>query len=269
LPRIALVSGGEDTLECLLRKLGIDDSEFGIRPGAGRVQLFTGKGGMTELQASGGEGGAGGAGANSMTPGRELWSSAEALGVFDLVLLGSETDANAAEKPAASRQVLHDYVVNGGRVLLQHFQSYFLAAGPADVSSLATFAAQPDLPSPFTVEVDVGSPRGQALAAWLDVVNPNGSEGELSVELGQNGVQAVSAPAVRLLYADAPATVQAFSVDLPYEPGAEVCGRVTATDLLTAAGDSVAAFPSGCQSQALSPQEQALAFLIFDLGACL
>jgi hypothetical protein len=268
LPRIALVSGGEDTLECLLRKLGIDDSEFGIRPGQGRVQLFSGKGGMTELEEGGG-GGEGGAGASQMLPASDLWSSSEQLGVFDLVLLGSETDANAAEKPAPSRQVLRDYAAHGGRVLLQHFQSYFLADGPQDVASVATFDTQPDLPSPSTVKVDVSSLRGQMLADWLHALSPNSTLGELSVTQGQNGVQAVSAPAVRLLYGDSPATVQAFSVDLPYGAGTELCGRVTATELLTAAGDSIAPFPAGCTSQGLSPQEQALAFLIFDLGACL
>jgi hypothetical protein len=267
LPSIALVSGGEDTLECLLRKLGIDDSEFAIRSGSGRVQLFSGKGGMTELE--GGEGGAGGAGASQIPSGADLWSSSEQLGVFDLVLLGSETDANVVEKPAPARQLLRDYVAQGGRVLLQHHQGYFLAEGPQDVAGLATFDTQPDLPSPSTVKVDVSSPRGQMFAAWLDALNPNGTLGELSVAQGQNSVQAVSAPAVRLLYGDAPATVQAFSADLPYGPGTETCGRVTATDLLTAAGDSVSPFPSGCTSQDLSPQEQALAFLIFDLGACL
>ncbi len=268
LPRIALVSGAEDTLECLLRKLGIDDSEFVIRPGLGRVQLFSGKGGMTELEG-GAEGGAGGAGASLMQPASELWSSSEQLGVFDLVLLGSETDANAAEKPAPARQVLYDYAESGGRVLLQHFQSYFLAQGPQDVSGLATFSAQPDLANPSTLKIDQSLPRGQAFAAWLDALNPNGTLGELSVAQGQNDTQAVSAPAMRLLFGDSPATVQAFSVDLPYGLDAEVCGRVTATDLLTAAGDDVAPFPSGCMSQGLSPQEQALAFLIFDLGACL
>jgi hypothetical protein len=154
-------------------------------------------------------------------------------------------------------------------VLLQHFQSYFLSAGPEDVSSLATFSPQPALPSPATIQVDVSTSRGRTLAAWLEHVNPDGTEGELSVVLGQNGVQAVSAPAVRLLYGESPATVQAFSADLPYGPGAEVCGRFTSTDLLTRAGDSIAPFPSGCQSEGLSPQEQALSFLIFDLGACL
>jgi hypothetical protein len=72
-----------------------------------------------------------------------------------------------------------------------------------------------------------------------------------------------------LLYGTAPATVQAFSVDLPYGGADPSCGRITETELLTASGDTVADFPTGCSSTALNAQERALAYLIFDLGACL
>jgi hypothetical protein len=78
----------------------------------------------------------------------------------------------------------------------------------------------------------------------------------------------VGSSAVRLLHGQSPATVQAFSLDLPLE-GGPACGRITQTELLTAAGDATADFPSGCQSTAMSQQERALAYLIFDLGACL
>ena len=262
LPSIALVSGGEDTLECLLRKLGIDDSEFGYAGSIERVQLYSAKGGITALSAPK-------EGDGTLSLAKSLWGSVENLSAFDLVILGSELDENAADKPEAALAALHQYARNGGRVLLQHFQSYFLKAGPAELSGLASFGAPADLAEPFAAEVDVTSPRGKALADWLSVVGATDQQGKLSVSEGQNSVQSVQAAAVRLLFGAAPATVQAFSVDLPHADAKAGCGRLTATDQLTAAGDTIADFPNGCSSTTLSPQEKALGYLLFDVGACL
>lgn len=263
LPSIALISGGEDTLECLLRKLGIDDSEFGYASSIERVQLYSAKGGMTALSAPK-------EGSGTLAAAKDLWASTENLSAFDLVILGSELDENAADKPEAALSALHEYVAKGGRVLLQHFQNYFVKAGPADISGLASFAAQPDLAEPSAIQVDVTSPRGQAFADWLAVVEATDQQGKLSLSQGRNSVQGVQAPALRLLYGAAPATVQAFSVDLPYGDGKSSCGRLSATDILTAAAaDTIDDFPTGCSSTTLSAQEKALAYLLFDVGACL
>jgi hypothetical protein len=262
LPSIALVSGGEDTLECLLRKLGIDDSEFGYAGSIERVQLYSGRGGMTALSAPN-------EGDGALASATSLWSSLENLSAFDLVILGSETDENAADKSEAARAAVHQYVSNGGRVLLQHFQSYFVKAGPAELAGLASFGASGALAEPFVAEVDVTSPRGEAMADWLSVVGATEQPGQLSLSRAQTRIESVHAPAVRLLFSAEPTTVQAFSVDLPHADGKTSCGRLTATDVLTAAGDTVADFPNGCSSTTLSAQEKALAYLLFDVGACL
>jgi hypothetical protein len=260
LPHIALVSGGEDTLECLLRKLGIDDSEFGTSFSDARVRIFQGKGGMTGLAADA---------QATFFPASALWTKPAPLSNFDLVLLGSETDQNTADKTADARSALHAYVATGGRLLVQHFQNYFLSAGAADVSGVATFSQQADLADPFQVKVDQSSERGQQLAASLHALDPQGTLGQLAVHAGRNSVTAVKSPALRLLYGEAPATVQAYSQDLSADAGEPACGRLTETELLTGAGDSVDAFPNGCKSSGLTAQERALAYLIFDLGACL
>jgi hypothetical protein len=262
LPSIALVSGGEDTLECLLRKLGIDDSEFGYAGSIERVQLYAGKGGITALSAPK-------EGNGKLAPATSLWGSVENLSAFDLVILGSEPDENAADKPQAALAALHQYVKRGGRVLLQHFQSYFVKAGPAELSGLANFGTPADLSESFAADVDVTSSRGKSMVDWLSVVGATDQQGKLSLSEGQRNVESVQAPALRLLFGAAPTTVQAFSVDLPHADDEAGCGRLTATDLLTAAGDTIADFPNGCSSAALSPQEKALGYLLFDVGACL
>lgn len=259
LPAIALVSGAEDTLECLLRKLGVDDSEFTASPSGGRVRLFAGKGGMARL-ADGGD---------ALPPVTSLWSTPEQISNFDLVLLGSEADQNAAAKPREALATVHDYAALGGRVLVQRSQNYFLSASSADVSQLLTFVTAAQLPDPSTLKVDEGSARGRALADSLQATERQSVRGELTLKDGRRSVTGVAAPGLKLLYGDAPSSVQAFSLDLPVAGVEPSCGRITATELSTAAADKIADFPNGCSSKGLNAQERALAYLIFDLGACL
>lgn len=52
LPKIALATGGLDALECLLRKIGISDSEFTNPDYDGRVNLYAGRAGTDRYDVS-------------------------------------------------------------------------------------------------------------------------------------------------------------------------------------------------------------------------
>ncbi len=97
LPLIALTTGHSDALECLLRKIGVSDSEFTNDAGGGRVHLYYGGGDLTNPSASG-------AGANSLASGAKfasassVWGSRTKLSAYDIMMLSCEGSQYASMK---------------------------------------------------------------------------------------------------------------------------------------------------------------------------
>jgi hypothetical protein len=116
IPKMALVTGGCDHMECALRKMGVEDSEFTSSAGNGRIHLYQGTGGAAP--------------ANGTENATALWSDYNKLAQYDLVLNNCECDSYATSKPAPSLRNLYDYANAGGRVLGSHYQVYWLKNGP-------------------------------------------------------------------------------------------------------------------------------------------
>src|SRR5579862_9750236 len=85
MPNIAITTGNFDSLECLIRKLGVDDKEITNGGGSGHVQLFAGNG-SDRFQP----GFAGGTG--TMQTATSLWSSLSNLVKYDIVIFSCEGD---------------------------------------------------------------------------------------------------------------------------------------------------------------------------------
>jgi hypothetical protein len=150
-------------------------------------------------------------------------------------------------------------------------------------------------------------PEGVALQTWLGNVGAL-VNGELPFFYARDNVVSVNAPAqtwmtldksklsaddVSKLAPDAPsAPPQYLSFDLPLNVGSasSKCGRVVYSDLHVSGGPganepvvedsgtvpadygtggSAGIVPTGCAMHALTPQEKALEFMIFDLSSCL
>jgi hypothetical protein len=265
MPQIALTTGGADPLECLLRKIGIDDQEFSTAKGAGRVHLYRGAGGAGKFAANvdGGQ---------TMTYATELWNKKDSLMQYDVVLLACEGNQNPDEKPPEALQALFDYTSSGGRVFASHWNNYWLESGPNPFPKTAVFDHQPDLPDPIMAYVDTSFPKGQALADWLLNVGASKSMGQIQIKEAQHTVDMVNSPiSQRWIYQPDFESIQYFTFNTPIAAAPEdQCGRMVFSDIHVASGDSVGQpFPIGCVTSQMSPQEKALLFMLFDLSSCI
>jgi hypothetical protein len=299
IPNIAISTGGADTLECLLSRIGVDKAEYG--PGAsgpGRIHIFKGADDP-----------------NSMAPDtspsapasyQSLWNSKNDLLQFDIVLLSCEgqptTDttgngASGTALTASDLQALHDYTSAGGRVFASHYHyAWFTPSGQFSQENLASWV--PD--SSINTQIDGtivqtlpnGKPfaKGVALHSWLGNVNALTND-ELPIDEARHdaNVTAANTPSQSWIQSDPNSGAKCssghtcatmyFSFDTPTNapPGPTgepaYCGRVVYSDLHVggASGDyggGARIVPAGCADKDLSAQEKALEFMLFDLSSC-
>jgi hypothetical protein len=257
LPLMAFVTGGVDTLECGLRKIGIDDSEFTAPTGTGRVHLWTGSGygGATS----------GGTGA-PLEDG--LWSTQATLNQYDVVFFACQ--GSEYLKPATAQQNLINYANAGGRVLATHY-SYVWLFNAAPFSSTAVWAPDIGFPMDQTASVEMSFPKGQLLAQWLQIVGASTILGQIPLGSLRNDFTAVNAPSQVWLSVQSPPAPVHYSFGTPVGvPASQQCGRVQFTDYHVEEGyaDPRMAFPSECPGGAMTPMEKLLEFTVFDLTGC-
>jgi hypothetical protein len=294
IPNIAISTGGADTLECLLLRMGVDASEYTPgAPGPGRIHIFqgSGAGGFTlpfmipglNINALGAPN------TNPAAPSSSssLWNSDNSTANYDIIMLSCE----GAETANMNQQVLFDYAKNGGRVFASHFHYSWFNMGPfaASTPALATWVTgaqsigningviQTTLPggAPF--------PKGVAMKQWLMNVGALGvagaPAGELPIVAARHNanVTAANTPSTSWIVPDSKAgqpagATQYFSFNTPIGATVEAqCGRVVYSDLHVggASKDNPSmSVPQECDTGDLTPQEKALEFMLFDLSAC-
>jgi hypothetical protein len=272
LPRIALTTGNADAMECLLRKLGIDPLEFTPPSGSGRINYFAGKGGTDEYVSSM-NGGA------DFPDAEELWSTQESLSAYDVVLLSCEGDKGYDDnKSDEAFQAMYDYANLGGRVFASHWHQLWLQRGPEPFPQIAEFIDEDDLDD-ITADVDTSFPKGAALADWLVNVGASSQRGRIDLTGTQQTVlQENPTYAQRWIATSDPQTVQYLSANTPLGvPPEQQCGRVVLSDIhVTGSADEGRdrssddlAFPEGCTTTDLSPQEKVLMYMLFDISGCI
>jgi hypothetical protein len=272
IPKMAIATGGKDPFECLLLKMGIDSSEFTVPTDDGRISYYVAKGGAVLP------------GAPSATT---LWSDANTLKKYDIVLLPCEGDEYLDEKPLSSRQAVVNYANAGGRLFATHFGYAWLAGncvdgecGAAPFPTTANWTPRGTdtsfMSNPSTGTVVTTFPKGQAFADWLQNTGATKTKGQFSIEDPRNDVKTENhPPSQRWLTAKNKSNeevVMHLTFNTPLNvPEAQQCGRVVFSDFHVSADARISkqTFPASCKTEPMTAQEKALEFMLFDLSSCI
>jgi hypothetical protein len=269
IPKIAIATGSCDALECLLRKIGVADSEFTADSGTGRIHLYAANGSPKIASSN-----------TTLSPASALWSDANKMKNYDMMLFSCECGPYPEQKTQPMMDALKTYADMGGRVFLSHYHSVWIEGekdvpthAPAVWPGVATCNID-DYNSGTGVIDQVNNPKGAAFAQWMTNVQGSTTPGTVEITESRQSCSAIDATkAERWVYMKINGTdfPQDFQFTTPQEVVKEErCGKVVFSDMHVASGStsSSSGFPMGCAASAMSPQEKALAFMLFDIATC-
>jgi hypothetical protein len=275
LPRVAVMRAGSDAIECRFSKIGVVPAEFSPGAGGTSVELFYSDVANATPQTGQMTGPAGVVDLPSVDT---LFSNYEAMRSYDMILMSCEGgDDRYSDPDLTHRENLQRYANEGGRLFGGHYHNGIIDNRelPDDYPPfppVVEFASgrQDIEPQLFTANVNVGFDKGRALADWLVNVGGSTTHGQIAINDSERTVTGTLHPnAVSWINTTASGGNAALYYGFPTPIDGPACGRMVFTDvhLASGSGDSgKEVFPS-CSGE-LSPQQQALAFLIFDLANC-
>lgn len=269
LPRIALTTGGCDKLGCMLPKVGIDPSEFGVESDGDAKAIHTFLGGS-------GQGPTGAGTAQSM------WGDIAKLKNYDMVILSCECQENLANKTAAM-PAMTEYLKAGGRIFTTDFMYTWYRDTPDTAFKAATSVSGGAPTGGNPMALDTTFPKGKALGEWMKTVYPASAPvgaGNIPFDVVFDNLRSVDgtkgqvwASSGKTSTTSPPVAPRIFTVNLPVGvPTDKQCGKGVHIDAhVNQAGtaDQVnTQYPRSCTAP-LKEGESALAFFFFDLASCI
>ena len=263
IPRIAVVTGRFDAIECVLRRMGFAASEF--VSGTGHIQFYV----------------ANGATAGAGTPLENiLWSSPATLATYDLVIFANEGIPSpctgalgdpGCDETAAALSNMANYVGAGGRIIALHDSYVWLYNNAPFAPSAMWLPAQANPAATGVINPASPSTKVQDFATWMNLVGATTANtfGLMSPRLDQTGLNAGATNWVSAGTTTGPSQLFTFNVPLG-SPASAQCGRVTYSEFFETEGAmSGVTFPAECNGPALTPAEKALEYMIFDALTCI
>jgi hypothetical protein len=264
IPKIAIATGSVDAVECVLRKVGINDSEFTDPSGAGQINLFVGDGGP----------GSGGAKVTTSVPETTLMGNSTLLNTYDLLMLPCEGGEYIRSANALANIVA--FANAGGRVYSTHFSYAWLYNNPpfSTAAKWAPNQASPS-PDPGVATVNPAFSGSQELAQWLQLVGATTILGQMPISTLRKDLTAVVPPTEAWLNLNNTAAgnpVMQLVFDTPILPTGQTgnqCGRVLFNEyhVENAGAATGQAFPTECTagSTTMTAQEKLLEYSLFEL----
>ncbi len=285
LPKMALATGQWDAIECVLRRIGIAESEFGSPSTAGSVHIY-------DNDASG----------TAVAPGGvnvgDLLRNLNRLLDYHILFLNCSDVAYARgllSDPTVKKN-LAEYAARGGRMYVTDYSYNFIQQIPEFAPFIcfnddkpctdttphgfhtATGIDKIGNQNVFYADVNQTHSGGRALATWLTNLPKPILGGKVRIEdsiasyvlIRQMAQDPNKHPSTVWLSADLKSQNRPVTVTFDYPAGPAACGRVLFSTYHTRHhAASMTTFPNYCPGGATLPQENVLEFLIFELGACI
>ena len=269
IPLIAIATGVVDGLECVLRDMGIADTEFtddtgSVHPG-GRIHLYQGSG----------------AGGEYITPSTPwdtaLTGNAATLNGYDMVMFPCQGGPYSQSSSSLANMV--GFANAGGRIFTTHYSLVWLDPDPGYNSPFPPVAKwNPDgnfpMPDHGPATVNTSFADGATMAQWLKNVGATipGTSDQVLIGAAKEDIDGVIPPTqawLNLNRASQKNPVMQMTFNTPVGAAADAqCGRVFFNEYHVI--DQLiqpVAFPSACPTgQAMSAQEEMLEYALFDLS---
>jgi hypothetical protein len=295
IPLTAIATGSVDTMECVLRKIGVADSEFTAPNGTGRIHLWQGDDGFAgfgEAPPLPGQptpwGGVPQGNANG------LYTNQATLNKYDQMIIACNGDPSKASLTDPDRTRFLNYVNTGGRIFATHYE-YVLLNAFAPFSQTADWNVdQATSTGAVTGDVDNTFTKGLVFAQWLQVVGALAAgtptvNPRITLNVSRHDIDPLPAPpgtgvvapgqrwvsvdpnSANLQGANYKNAPQHYTFNTPWgTPPAQQCGRVLFSDFhVSNASVNGARFPTQCSNTGLTPQEKVIEYMLFDLGNCI
>jgi hypothetical protein len=263
IPKIAIVTGAVDEVECILRKVGVSDSEFTNPSGSGRVHLYSGAC-------------VAGARIDATTPKETaLTNNPVLLNQYDVLMLPCQGQSPpGCSKSSAQLANFTQYANAGGRVYASHYGYGWMYQNPP-FNGVVNWQPSNAQATSGMATVDTSFPDGQTLAQWLMLVGASTTQGQISIDTIRHDLNGVVAPTQSWLTLNTPLgtddnPVMQFTFNTPVG-ATNQCGRILFNEYHVenppgpnGSSENVI-FPNECSSTPMTAQEKLLEFSLFNL----